>query len=109
MGVKMERREGGGDECGELRRPVRCWCYPLSVIRYPFTVYRSSQGMENKVLTHGSRSTVNGHHLDEIHQAKHVASSQQPEARSDLAPAAKVVIRYPFTVYRLPSVTSHDK
>ena len=69
-----------------------------SVIRYPFTVYRPSHRMTNKVLTHGSRSTVNGHQLYEILQAKHTASSQEPGASSDLAHDEKPVIRYPFTV-----------
>ena len=80
-----------------------------AVIRYPLSVYRPSHRMTNKVLTHGSQSTVNGHQLYEILHAKHTASSQKPGASSDLAHDEKLVIRYPFTVYRLPPITSHDK
>jgi hypothetical protein len=54
-------------------------------VRKPFTVYRPSHLMANKVLTHGLRLTVNGYTVSGEMDAQ-IASSQKPGASSNLAP-----------------------
>ena len=60
---------------------------PLSVIRLPFVTSYDKKFSR----------TVDGHHRHETFRVKNIASSQQLEARSDLAPEQN---RYPSTVYR---------
>ena len=66
----------------------------ITVVRSPFTVYRPTHLMTNKILTPGSRFTVTRLTASGEMDVQ-IAGSRQPVARSVLAHDEIAVVRYP--------------